>query len=469
MRDSLCVITKRGAGVLLLLLSLTLGCSKQETPKGKPSPTPTPLSLLPRKEYETARLFNGILVKSSVKVTPSEESALSLEKRSESYTLELTLRLQVPAPATTATNLLAATPDLAELLPNLDSLLTNASASPDYATLFDYKEKNLRANLNTLQRLQPLDTLYDCQTILNLQNPTTARRALLIQALMNVNTDGSDGDRNLDLDSSSAFFQPQTNYRWPKASAHPNPYLKEIERRLSVIHQKLTGTAPLSAAEKSRLLAAESEAKATSDELKHWSFLVGEADPFIVLPAFMFHSTEFHPEIGDYAVVIAGGIVFPAILGDKGPNYKIGEASLRLCQEIDESSTAEKRPIDHPTVSYLIFPGSAETPFASPDYKHWSERCHALWKEFGGSETATWQEWESLEKPWPTPTPSPSPMPMPGSSPMGASSLTPAPSPTPFATSSPLATPSPSPTPIPPGTNPASSPTATNSLPTNSL
>jgi hypothetical protein len=197
------------------LLSLTLGCSKQETPKGKPSPTPTPLSLLPRKEYETARLFNGILVKSSVKVTPSEESALSLEKRSESYTLELTLRLQVPAPATTATNLLAATPDLAELLPNLDSLLTNASASPDYATLFDYKEKNLRANLNTLQRLQPLDTLYDCQTILNLQNPTTARRALLIQALMNVNTDGSDGDRNLDLDSSSAFFQPQTNYRSP--------------------------------------------------------------------------------------------------------------------------------------------------------------------------------------------------------------------------------------------------------------
>jgi hypothetical protein len=479
MGESRSVINKTGAGVLLLLLSLTLGCSKQEPPKVEPSPTPTPLPLLPRKEYATARLFNGILLKSSVKATHSEESALRLERHSESYTLELTLRLQVPTPATTAANLLAATPDLAEFLPNLDTLLTNATASPDFATLFENKEKNLKANLNTLQRLLPLDTLYDCQTILNLCNPTTARRALLIQALMNVNTDGSDGDRNLDLDSSSAFFQPQTNYRWPKVSAHPNPCLKETERRLSVIHQKLTAPTPLSATERSRLLDAESEEKATLDELKHWSFLVGAADPFIVLPSFMFHSTEGHPEIGDYAVVIANGIIFPAILGDKGPNYKMGEASLRLCQEIDESSTAEKRPIDHPTVTYLIFPGSAETPFASPNYKHWSERCHALWKEFGGSEMATWQEWESLEKPWPTPTPSPTPspslIPLPSPSPaasvsiMGSSSLSPAPASTSSVTSSSVSTPSTPPTPASSGTNPASSPTATNSLPTNSL
>lgn len=382
------VLTSTGAGVFLLLFSLTPGCSKKESPSSA-TPTPTPIPLIPRKSYETARLFNGITLKTSVEATPSEECSLHLEKQPESYTLQLELHLRVPTPATNATNLLAATPELAELLPNLDELLTNATASPDFATLFSHKEKNLKANLNTLQRLLPLDTLYDCQTILNLQNSSTARRALLIQALMNVNADGSDGDRNLDPDNHSAFFQPQTNYRWPKATSHPNPCLHDTEHRLSVIEQKLaeikTGNSSSNSLsetettqEKTRLLAAESETKATLDELKHWSFLVGTADPFIVLPSFMFHGTEGHPEIGDYAVVIAGGTLYPAILGDKGPNFKIGEASLRLCREIDETATAEIRPIDHPTVVYLVFPGSAESPFSSPDYKHWSERCHAL-------------------------------------------------------------------------------------------
>lgn len=443
------VLTSTGACVLLLLFSLTLGCSKKEAPS-LATPSPTPIPLIPRKSYETARLFNGITLKSSVESTPSGESSLHLEKQPESYTLQLELHLLVPTPATTATNLLAATPELAELLPHLDDLLTNATASPDFATLFTHKEKNLRANLNTLQRLLPLDTLYDCQTILNLQNSSTSRRALLIQALMNVNADGSDGDRNLDPDSHSAFFQPQTNYRWPKATAHPNPCLHDTEQRLSVIEQKLadikegnSSTNSVSEAETTRLLAAKSETKATLDELKHWSFLVGTADPFIVLPAFMFHGTEGHPEIGDYAVVIANGTLYPAILGDKGPNFKIGEASLRLCREIDDAATAETRPIDHPTVAYLVFPGSAEKPFSSPDYKHWSERCHALWKELGGSDAASWQEWDSLEKPWPTPTPSPtpspsvSPSPLPSSTPDASSGTNPASSPAP----SPLTTP----------------------------
>ena len=323
------------------------------------------------------------------------------------------MRLQIPKPATTTGDLLAATPELAGLLPTLDQLLTNATASPDFESLYSYKEKNLRANLNTLQRLLPIDTLYDCQTILKLDTPLAARRIILIQALMNVNADGSDGDRNLDVDSHSAFYQPQTNYRWPKVTEHPNPCLRDTEERLTLIREKLNSESSnsLSSSEKSRLLNQETEEKDTLEELKHLSFLVGAADPFIVLPSFMFRDSEGHPEIGDYAIVIAGNTLYPAILGDKGPNYKMGEASLRICKEIDIRSTADARPIDHPTVVYLIFPRTADKPFSTPDYSHWSQRCHALWKELGGIDSAKWHEWESLEKPWPTPTPSPSPSP----------------------------------------------------------
>ncbi|MEI6322380.1 MAG: glycoside hydrolase family 75 protein [bacterium] len=403
-----------GGGTLCLMLWLTSACSKKQPQQtAQPAATPTPTPFIPRKVYDTARLFNGIKLKSSIETTPTDFTSLHLGREPDSYTLQLELRLQLPSPATTSTDLLAATPELAGLLPALDQLLTNAKASPDFATLYSYKEKNLRANLTTLQRLLPIDTLYDCQTILKLQNPRTLRSVILVQALMNVNADGSDGDRNLAVDNHSAFYQPQTNYRWPKATAHTNPCLHDTEQKLASISEKLNSESgnSLSPAERSRLLNLESEEKATLEELKHLSFLVGTADPFIVLPSFMFKGSEGHPNIGDYAIVIVGNTVYPAILGDKGPNYKMGEASLRICKEVDKKSTADSRPIDRPTVVYLIFPGTAENPFSTPDYGHWSDRCHALWKEIGGSDFAKWQVWDSLEKPWPTPTPLPTPSP----------------------------------------------------------
>ena len=393
---------------LVAFLTLFSGCSKKETPAPPPAhPTPTPP--IPRKIYDTARLFNGITLKSSVESIQSDHTALHLEPRSDSYELQLDVHLQVPMPATSLTDLLAATPELDTLLPDLDRLLQNVTPSPDFATLFDHKEKNLRANLGMLQKLLPRDTLYDCQTILNLQNTQNSRRALLIQALMNVNADGSDGDRNLETEKNTPFFQPQTNYRWLKKTGRPNPCLKDTEQHLAEIEEKLLDTPSLKETEKALLESRRADKKATLQELNHWSFLVGTSDPFIVLPSFMFGSTQGHPEIGDYAVVIAHNTIFPAIVGDKGPNFKMGEASLRICREIDHKSTADSRPIDHPTVVYLVFPGTVEKPFTVPDYQHWSERCHALWKEFGGSDSATWHEWESLEQPWPTPTPMPTP------------------------------------------------------------
>ena len=45
-------------------------------------------------------------------------------------------------------------------------------------------------------------------------------------------------------------------------------------------------------------------------------------------------------EVGDYAVVVFGDQIYPAIVGDVGPNDKVGEASLRIAQQINALATA---------------------------------------------------------------------------------------------------------------------------------
>lgn len=417
---------RRAAVLSLLALTSFMGaCGKRKQEPmadGKPIQPP----LLPRKNYDTAKLFNGISLKSTVSGTASDLTALQAAADTNSYGLDINLTVAWPRAATNAPDLAAATPELPSLLPDLGSLLQGVAPSPDFAKLLEHKERNLRANLSTLQRLPYRDSLYDCQTILELRSRKTGRQALLVQAVMNVNTDGSDGDRNLEIEKLSALFQPQTNYRWAKSTSHPNPCLAEAEKRLTALEDDLARVAPATeAVDRGKQQAELSTVKATIAELKRWSFLTGTADPFIVLPSFMVGKKPGQPSIGDYAVVIAGGKLYPAVLGDLGPSHKIGEASLRLCRAIDPKSGADHRPASHPGVVYLVFPDSADKPLTVPDYKKWSDCCRALWKEFGGGDTAPWHEWTSLEKPWPTPTPSPLPSlsPSPEASSSGASGV----------------------------------------------
>jgi hypothetical protein len=377
-------------------------------------PSPTPIPVLPRKNYDVSKLFSQLLLKSSISCQQSEQTATATAANTNSYELDITLHVLWPKAATTAADLSAATPELPLFLPEMETLLQGVQPSPDFATLLTNKERSLRSNLSMLQKLPYRDSLFDCQTILDLKNGKTSRRALLIQAIMNVNTDGSDGDRNLDIDKLSATYQPQTNYRWPKTGSRPNPCLREFESRLALLDAEM-GNGTMTPEVKTTLEKERGYVKATIEELKRWDFLVGTADPFIVLPSFMVGKSPGQPGIGDYAVVICRGKLYPAIVGDLGPGSKIGEASLRLCRQIDPKSGADRRPVSRPEVTYLVFPGTAEKPFSNPDYRYWSERCHALWKEFGGNEAADWHEWTSLEKPWPTPTPAPSPSDLPPS------------------------------------------------------
>jgi hypothetical protein len=155
--------------------------------------------------------------------------------------------------------------------------------------------------------------------------------------------------------------------------------------------------------------------------LKKYSFLIGATDPFIVVPGAFLHG-NVPVKLGDYALVIFGDSIYPALVGDVGPNDKAGEASLRITKEINTLSTPYNRPVSELKVTYLIFPETADQPFGPPDLEKLQARCETLVKEIGGASVPL-HHWENIIPPSPTPSPVPSPSGSPSSTPSPLSSV----------------------------------------------
>ncbi len=413
-------INDNWAKALLLAACLLGGCSPPTirradvetpapTPEATPAPSPTPL-IVPSKRLETARLFNGIQIHSSVE-TAEGTSATAERQAPSSYVLDLSVKVNIPKPAADIHQLEALNKDLPAVLPGLREMTMKVSRF--YDTFQRIKVANLQQNLVRLDQLLSRHHFYDCETILELEYPKTKRKALLIQAGMDVDTDGSDSDRVPLVDGSSSTFQPVTSYHWPKKSAAPNPFLPAFESRLASLEAGRPGPS----------MADLLDLRYAVAQMKKNSFLVASADPYIVLPGFMLGKGAFNPKLGDFCVVIYKDALYPAIFGDVGPNDKIGEASLRLSRELDARANANFRPVGELKVSYLVFPGSAIAPAGPPDYAKWSERCAALLADIGGDKGEL-HAWQDLTKPNPTPTPTPAPaapaMPSPSSGPSPA-------------------------------------------------
>jgi hypothetical protein len=366
---------------------------------------------LVRKPLPTATLFNGIALESAVVAEPGEQLASADRKENDAYKVEITLRLRVPRPAVTLVDISSKKPDLADVLPALPSLLETAKVSPFFEKFYDLKVRDVRRKQANLDAVLSRHNFYDCETMLELSNPATSRNALLVLADMDVNTDGSDGDRNVTVDGTSMFFLPQTSYRWSKQTARVNPFLPVEEKKLADFESEMSKSG-LKPARVQEIKEGIDLAKRRIHDLKKWSFLVSSVDPFIVLPGFIMrdHAGPFVPKIGDYAVVIHEGRAFPAILGDSGPSHKAGEASLMLCRELNGKSSNLSRPISDLKVAYLVFPGSAEPENTPPDLEKWRAKCQTLVNELGGLGVPL-HTWKNLVPTWPPPTPSLTPTP----------------------------------------------------------
>lgn len=385
---------------------------------------------------DTGMIFNGLQYKWKVETLPGDTAARD-RINDDSYQLELNLKVRLPRPATSLEDLQVVNPVLPQLLPSLPALLATSEVSPDYEGLYRRKLDWLKGRLEKIEQILSRHNFYDCDTILMLRHPDTGRRALLVQGDMDVNVDGSDGDRNIAVDGSGQYFQPQTSYRWPKTTDRPNPFIGRFQKVIDEAEKEMKAEGS-TGAHKGELQEKIDEAKRQIRDLKTSSFLVSKTDPTIVLPGFMMRGEGPDvPKVGDYAVVIHGDKIYPTLVGDAGPSYKVGEASLRLCNEIKDTGTPLARPVSDLTVTYLVFPGSAAAERSAPDLELWRTQCAALLAEIGVPD-APLHHWEDIVPPWPTPTPSPTPMAEP----------TPGPSPIPEPISPPGASPAP-PTPLP--------------------
>jgi Fungal chitosanase of glycosyl hydrolase group 75 len=422
------------------------------TPSPTPSPTPTPLpeTYVPYSHKEVAKLFNGFEIHSKVDTDTGAPAWLE-RKAPESYVLDLDVRVRVPQAAQTIEQIAQVDGQLPTLLPGLVSLLDASRVSNFYHGLYQLKVDSLSRTLNRLDQLLSRHNFFDCNTILELTDPKTSRKALLIQSDMDVNADGSDADRSSDVDGSTSNFQPYTSYRWPKRSDKPSQFIPEREQKLKQAETEFDQKSTTPERKKALKEQIEELNREISD-LKRFSFLISKADPFVVLPGFMLRQGNhpFLPKFGDYVVVIYGGKLYPAIIGDAGPSYKVGEASLRLATQIDPKANAYNRPSSDLNITYLVFPGSAESQPGPPDLPKMHDRCAELLNEIGGYTGELWEWQDILATPTPSPSLSPTGTPTPPTTP-GTS-----PSASPIASTTPSAWPSPTISPSSPSASPKS-------------
>ncbi len=327
-----------------------------------PTPSPTRPPLITGK-LDTAKLFNGITLHSTVETIPGAD-ATTEGAEPDSYVLDLKLQARVPSPNKTIEELAKISPQLPTLLPGLATMLQRNPVSPLYAQLYDTKVRMLRENLARLDVLLSRHNFFDCQTVLQLQHPQTHRKAFLLQADMDVDADGSDADRMPISTDTPANFKPSTSYRWPKKTPEPNPYLAATEEGLKRAEAEfaLSTTNP---GRKRDLRNVIAQLRAEIGTLKKYSFLIGATDPFIVVPGTFMHGSD-PVKPGDYALVIFGSSIYPALVGDIGPNDKVGP----------------------------------------PDLEKLQARCETLVKEIGGASVPL-HHWENIIPPSPSPTPSP--------------------------------------------------------------
>ena len=361
---------------------------------------PLPDKYIPRKDVDVATLFNGITVKTNL--ITEEGSFASLERLDpEAYKAEFQLSIRVPKANQTLPELARINPNLPKILPGLETMLSTAKVSGFYHKLYQSKTSRVQNDLTRLNKILDRHNYYDCETILELTHPATQRRALLVQSEMDVVADGSDGDRMPTPDEyiyMSDFYQPSTSYAWPKVTTTPNPLVARWEERLKKAKDEFA-VKGLSAARNRELNALIQELTVQISEMKARSFLIAEKDPFVVI-SLLFRGyadqNKHTPQIGDYACVIHEGKIYPAICGDYGPSFKMGEASLLMSKTINPKSTPYRRGEDDLKVTYLFFPGTAEKPNTAPNLVKWRERCLQLVGDLGGIgpgyEMHTWDD-----------------------------------------------------------------------------
>ena len=361
-----------------------------------PFPPALPERVEPGQYDHISKMTPGLNVLSSVQFEPGSTASQD-RKALASYQVRVALNLRLPK-AADGESLKHANPKLPELFAKYNEFMSKAKVSQWYQALYLHKQNRIRKEAATLARLLDRHNYYDTDTILEIEAPESGRKVLWVQADMDVVSDGSDGDRLPDMPAkvkNSDHYQPMTSYRWRKLGTNPNPLLPHWEERVTRLSKDKKANA-----------AALQHARNVVHDLKKYSFLLAEYDSFIVVPLTFKNggNEDYRPQLGDYAAVVVGDRVFPAIVGDFGPRFKAGEGSLRLARLINPKATPFARPVSDLGVSYVIFPHSREPENGPINYERLNTRVQELLQEMGGlTPAAQFQQVEDLLAPKPQP------------------------------------------------------------------
>lgn len=361
-----------------------------------PFPPALPERVEPGQYDHISKMTPGLNVLSSVQFEPGSTASQD-RKALASYQVRVALNLRLPK-AADGESLKHANPKLPELFAKYNEFMSKAKVSQWYQSLYLHKQNRIRKEAATLARLLDRHNYYDTDTILEIEAPETGRKVLWVQADMDVVSDGSDGDRLPDMPAkvkNSDHYQPMTSYRWRKLGTNPNPLLPHWEERVTRLSKDKNANA-----------AALQHARNVVHDLKKYSFLLAEYDSFIVVPLTFKNggNESYRPQLGDYAAVVVGDRVFPAIVGDFGPRFKAGEGSLRLARLINPKATPFARPVSDLGVSYVIFPHSREPENGPINYERLNTRVQELLQEMGGlTPAAQFQQVEDPLAPKPQP------------------------------------------------------------------
>ena len=342
---------------------------------------------------------SDIHLKTEVKAVKSEALASEDRKDREAYKIEYKVHFKLPQAAAKMEQLEKSTPALGSMFPGLKDMVKDAQVSPYFFEIYKNKADRIKRDAPKLKSLLTRHNFYDLQTILNMKGKG-GRRVMLMQADMDVVSDGSDGDRLPEMPDrivNSTFYQPSTSYFWKKRTKTPNPMIAGFKARVKKAKLEIAQSST-SPARKAWLKERLKMLERKIEDMKYHSYLVAEYDPFIVIPISMLTDMgdNHAPKVGDYAVVIYKEKLYPCIVGDGGPTFKVGEASLRMAKALNSRAGIYSRPVSDLSVTYLVFPNSRESKKSPPDYTKWREKCESLINEIGGlSPDYALEEWEN--------------------------------------------------------------------------
>lgn len=337
-----------------------------------------------------------------------EKVPLVMKKSAPPSYLEITQTATIvrPQALTKAEDLEKLNPGLSALLPSLKELMDAGSVSTRFKTLYDDKIESVAVG-----NFMPAYHYFDCATVMNVKGAKSGRRALLFQADMDTDTDGTDPVRMAklkDYDDArlSRSFQPILSYSWNNAKAAEgpaNPFLKYYEdtlSRLRVLQKQVNGFAETDHGPVWQDMKKQLDEQVRSwdrktdyyrNDLRYRRSLIASTDPFIVVPQTW---VDEQMSVGDYVAVIHAGKVYPCIIGDTGPTTKAGEASQRLARALNPKASGRVSAVNTPVVTYLVFPGTRGTRGA-PDLKAYQTEVTRLLGEIGGlGPGVTVQAWE---------------------------------------------------------------------------